>query len=157
MTAMQRPVLVAVVLAALTVLAPVLSGSCAQGATAEQEFLASQAAGRPFVLVVAPRRPNKGSEAYADWQSYLEAFSTRVGSEVPIYTLSADHFRKIVKTPRLRSSFATLFSNGAQVLFHDGMVLEPHVYSVGLQFIRDRSIAAAAADHGLKSTKLERR
>jgi hypothetical protein len=75
--------------------------------------------------------------------------------------LVAEHsplkYQKRIVRPALTTAFATLFiRDGTEVLFYDGMVLEPQIYWIGVDFLHGRSTTAAAA-YGLREQQLRLR
>lgn len=110
-------------------------------------------ADRAFVLVVVDNadRKLKSSEAYGDWQSYLQSFIKRGRGELPVHEVTPEQVRKVLtKWPRgLRNGtlFATPKGHG---LLHRGLVLEPQIYLIGKAWAEGGSAAPEAASYGLE-------
>ncbi|MDM0114744.1 hypothetical protein QTI66_21505 [Variovorax sp. J22R133] len=122
--------------------------SVAAGASPEADLRAHRA----FVLVVIDEADGKlkSSEAYGDWQSYLQSFAKRRG-DLPVHQVSPERARKLLPAwPRdLRN--ATLFANPQRRgLLHRGLVLEPQVYLLGKAFAEGGPVPADATRFGLE-------
>lgn len=110
--------------------------------------------GRPFVLVVSDGRDRRlqRSEAYGDWQAYLQSFVERRRGDLTVHHASPEQAQRLLAKwpPDLRN--ATLFAhpNGTGLL-HRGLVLEPEVYTIGKTFAEEGVSSGRAADHGLES------
>jgi hypothetical protein len=126
--------------------------------TPEADLLARRA----FVLVVidgADRRL-KGSEAYGDWQAYLQSFVARRRGELPVHQVSPEQARKLLPSWPSGLRNATLFvsvpSPQPRGLLHRGLVLEPQVYLIGKSFAEGGEESKQAASFGLEPFDLKR-
>ena len=118
-------------------------------------------AGEPLVLVIAPRDGGRarGSEAYADWQAYRDDVLARRGEGVHILQVAPQAYRRRVAQPRLDGEFATLFlrPDRRRGLLHEGMILEPRAYLLGLEYLRGGTVPAEAASYGLREGTIRTR
>jgi uncharacterized protein (DUF1501 family) len=116
-------------------------------------------AARPFVLVVAAGGEGlKRSEAYGDWQWYLQSFIERRRGGLAVHQVTAARARKLLKNWPAGLQNATLFANPrGKGLLHRGLVLEPEVYQIGKAFAEDGPPAPEAASFGLEPFELKPR
>lgn len=116
-------------------------------------------AARPFVLVVAASGDGlKRSEAYGDWQWYLQSFIERRRGGLAVHQVTAARARKLLKNWPDGLQHATLFANRrGKGLLHRGLVLEPEVYRIGKAFAEDGAPAPEAASFGLEPFELKPR
>jgi hypothetical protein len=101
------------------------------------------------VLLVEPEggSASRSSEAYADWIAYRDNFIEHESTGVVKLTL-ADYNAQVAE-PRLANPFAALFIRDSFALLHDGMVLEPQIYSLGAKYLRQGLVDPNASEYGL--------
>jgi len=126
-------------------LAPAAAATTACGPEADLR------AARPFVLVVAAGGDGlKRSEAYGDWQSYLQSFIEQRRGDLAVHQVTAARARKLLRNWPSGLQNATLFANPqGKGLLHRGLVLEPEVYRIGKAFAEGGPPAPEAASFGL--------
>lgn len=126
--------------------------------TPEADLLARRA----FVLVVIDGSDRRltGSEAYGDWQAYLQSFVARRRGELPVHQVSPEQARKLLPSWPSSLHNATLFvsvpSPQPKGLLHRGLVLEPQVYLIGKAFAEGGAESKQATSFGLEPFDLKR-
>jgi hypothetical protein len=140
----------------LTVLAILLTGISAQQPRKNSirgEIDAALQNGKTVVLAVAPtpHRNTGDDEAYGDWASYLEAFTSHAGPDIKILKVTPTAVSQLLSEPRLAETYATLFLRDRDhALVYDGMALEPGVYSAGLAYLANKRDTKLETGYGLK-------
>lgn len=130
----------------------------AEGGAVAADLAAEVRAGRAFVAVLidSDDRRLRASEAYADWQAYLQPFVREGRGALPVFTLKPRQARQQLKALSRRQGNGTLFVNAqGQALLHDGLVLEPQVYLIGRAFAEGGAATPEAASYGLKPLALK--
>lgn len=117
-------------------------------------------AGKPFVLVVSPAKPDAAtleSEAYGDWASGLAAFQERTPAGIAVVTTSAEDYAREISSPAVKDGAATLFVNGGRALIHQGWLLDPFLYDCGANFLRKLPTCPEAPAYGMPEVNVTRR
>lgn len=105
-----------------------------------------------FMLVVVDLGEGlEHSEAYGDWQWYLQSFIERRRGELPVHRITPQQSRALLPNWPSGLRSATLFANPhGSGLLHRGLVLEPMVYQIGKQFAEYGVVAPESASFGLE-------
>ena len=129
------------------------------GAASPSQLLSALRTGKPVVLVIAngaPARPT--DEAYGDWADALNNFAAHADPGVKIIRLTARAYRSAIAAPRIPGHFATLFIRDLDhALLYRGMILEPQVYRLGLDYVLQQTEPSTAKAYGLAPTTVRLR
>jgi len=110
-----------------------------------------------LLLVVAPPdRTLPDEEAIGDWAYYLNRAVADRPAGVTVSRIALAGFRELLAAPVIRQEYATLFVRSDRAaLLHQGLVLDPPVYTAGFAFLSDGMVPSG--DLGLIATRVRPR
>ena len=107
-----------------------------------------------LVVIDTADRKLQASEAYGDWQTYLQTFVESNRGALPVHQVTPDRVRALLPQWPRNARNGTLFLNAqGQGLLHRGLVLEPQTYVIGKGFAQGGSMVPESANYGLEAFK----